>query len=259
MNTSLQDSFPLEHYGHNLTRLARQGVFSPLRGYETSITRLFQILLQREDMKRKCNPILLDLDEMRRWRVVIEAVRQMVAGEAPDPLPTRQVIALNYEALFSEVSTSSRTHSFVAPLQPLDKNEWELAPGDSGSEEVLEQLFSKSFSKRWWPTLEDWNPPNEPLARLQRLFLAVRQSEGQVLLFVNHFQWLLGAEPQRSPIDASHLLKSVLARRDIQLIAACTPEQYRQYIERDAAISRRLQECLIRPDEKSPGDMQVIY
>lgn len=109
---------------------------------------------------------------------------------------------------------------------------------------------SKRIGKGWWPSLEDWHPPDEPLARLQKLFLAVRQSEGQILLFVNHFHWLLGAEQQRSPIDASRLLKPVLARREIQLIAACTPEQYRQYIERDAAISRRLQEYPVRPDEK---------
>ncbi len=251
LKTSPMDSFPLEHYGHNLTHLARQGVFSPLVGYEASVARIFQILLQQEKIRNKYNPLLVDLDGMRRWRVVIEVVRRMVAGEAPDPLPTRQVIALNYEALFANFPAPLRSHSFVAPQWPLpDESEWELALADSGSEDMLEQLFTKYFPGGWWPSLEEWNAPNVALSRLQALFLAVRQSEGQILLFINHFHWLLGGEQQRYQIDASNLLKPMLARCEIQLIGACTPVQYRQYIERDAAISRRLQECYVRSDEE---------
>ncbi len=245
------DPFPLEHYGYNLTHVARQGVFSPLVGYEVSLARIFQILLQQEKIKNKCNPLLMDLDGMRRWRVVIEVVRRMAAGEAPDPLPTRQVIALNYEALFANVPASLSSHAFVAPQQPLpDESEWEVALGDSGSEDMVDQLFTKYFPRGLWPSLEEWNAPNVVLSRLQELFLAVRQAGGRILLFINHFHWLLGGEQQRYAIDASGLLKPVLARREIQLIGACTPAQYRQYIERDAAISRRLQECYIRSDEE---------
>jgi len=245
------DSFPLEHYGHDLTHVARQGVFSPLVGYEASVARIFQILLQQEKIKNKCNPLLMDLDEMRRWRVVMEVVRRMAAGEAPEPFPTRQVIAQNYEALFANIPASLGSHAFVAPERPLpDESEWEAALADSGSEDMLNQLFTKYFPKGLWSPLEEWDAPNVVLARLQALFLAVRQSEGQILLFVNHFHWLLGGEQQRYPIDASGLLKPVLARREIQLIGACTPTQYRQYVERDAAISCRLQEWYLRSDEE---------
>jgi ATP-dependent Clp protease ATP-binding subunit ClpC len=243
--------FPLEHYGHNLTHVAQQGVFSPLVGYEASVARIFQILLQQEKSRHKCNPLLMDLDGMRRWRVVMEVVRRMAAGEAPDPLPTRQVIALNYEALFANVPASLGSHAFVAPERPLpDESEWEAALADSGSEERLDQLFTKYFPRGLWPPLEEWNAPNEVLARLQALFLAVRQAEGRILLFIDHFHWLLGGEQHRYSTDASVLLKPVLARREIQLIGACTPAQYRQYIERDAAIERRLQECYLRSDEE---------
>lgn len=249
------DSFPLEHYGYNLTYLAQQGVFPPLVGYETSVARIIQILLQQEKIRNKCNPLLVDLDEMRRWRVIIEVVRRMAAGEAPEPLPIRQVIALNYEALFANFPASFRSHSLVTPRRPLpDESEWKMALADSGSEDMLEQLFTKYFRGRWWPSLEEWNAPNEVLSRLQELFLAVRQAEGQILLFVNHFHWLLGGEQQRYPVDASDLLKPVLARREIQLIGACTPAHYRQYIERDAAISRRLQECYVKSDEELQRD-----
>lgn len=245
------NSPPLEHYGHNLTRFARQGVFSPLVGYEASVARIFQILLHQQKVINKYNPLLVDLDEMRRWRVVIEVVRRMAAGEAPDPFPTQQVIALNYEALFANLPAYLSSHSFMVPEQPLpSESEWELALSDSGSEEMLEQLFQQCFVGGWWPSLEEWNAPNEVLSRLQWLFLAVRQSEGKIVLFVNHFHRLLGGEHERYQIDARDLLKPTLARHEIQLIGVCTPAQYRQYIERDAAIARRMQECYIQSDKE---------
>ncbi len=247
------DSLPLEQYGHNLTHLARQGVFSPLVGYEASVARIFQILLQREKSRNKYNPLLVDMDGVRPWRIVIELARRMAAGEAPDPLPTWQIIALNYEALFADSSASLRGHSPVIPQRPLpNESEWEMALADSGSEEMLDQLFTKYFPGGWWPPLQEWNAPNIVLSRLQEIFLAVRQAEGRILLFVNHFHRLLGGEQQRYPIDASALLKPALARGEIHLLGACTPTQYRQYIERDAAISRRLQEYDVRSDMLYP-------
>ena len=77
------------------------------------------------------------------------------------------------------------------------------------------------------------------------MFIAMHQVTGAFLLFVDHFHRLVGGERERYPIDAATLLKPALARDQIQLIGACTPAQYRQYIERDAAIQRRCQEiCL---------------
>ncbi len=251
MKTSPMDSLPLEQYGHNLSHLARQGVFPPLVGYEASVAHVFQILLQQEKSRNKYNPLLMDTDGMRRWRLVIEVVRRMAAGEAPDPLPTWQVIALNYEALFADSPASFRNHSLMTLQRPLpNESEWKMALADSGSEDMLDQLLKKYNPGGWWPSLEEWNAPTMVLSRLQKLFLAMRQADEWILLFVNHFHWLLGGEPQRYPIDASSLLKPVLARREVQLIGACTPTQYRQYIERDAAISRRLQECDLKTDEE---------
>ncbi len=248
MKTSSIDSFALERYGHNLTHLARQEIFPPLIGYDVCVARVFQILLRQEKGPNKYNPLLLDTDEMRRWRVILEVVRRMAAGEAPDPLPTREVIALDYEALFARNAGSEESCMFVAPEQSLfDESEWEAALAETGSEEMLDRLFVKYFR---WPPLEEWHAPNEALARLQALFLAVRQTEGHILLFVNHFHWLLGGGPQGHSLDAATLLKPVLARREVQLIGTCTLAQYRQYIERDAAIQRRFQEIVVRSDEE---------
>lgn len=249
MNPSEQETFPLQQYGHNLTHVVRERSIPPLRRYEVAVARLFDILLRWEDSRKKCNPLLLDADEVRRGQVVMEAVRRMAVGEAPEPLATREVIALNFEALFANVPAAESHQQATRPEPLVDENEWDLALGDAGSQEMVEQLLAKYFPKGLWPALEDWNPSNEIFARLQRVFLAVRQSQGRVLLFVNHFHRLLGCDPQEFSIDAAPLFKPVLARREIQLIAACTPEQYQQYIERDAAIARRLQEYHIQADE----------
>lgn len=213
-----------------------------------SVARVFQILLRQEKGPNKYNPLLLDIDEGRRWRVVLEVVRRMATGEAPDPFPTQEVLALNYEALFARNAGSEESHVFVAPKQSLfDESEWKDVLAESGSEEMLERLFMKYFR---WSSLEEWQAPNEVLARLQALFLAVRQAEGRILLFVNHFHWLLGGGPQGYSLDASNLLKPVLAGREGQFIGTCTPAQYRQYIERDAAIQRRFQEFDVRSDKE---------
>ncbi|HZU67118.1 MAG TPA: hypothetical protein VFA09_07555 [Ktedonobacteraceae bacterium] len=251
METSPMDSSPLERYGHNLTHIARQGVFSPLVGYEICVSRIFETLLRREKTNSKYNPLLLDLDGMQRWRVVIEVVRRMTEGEASNPLSTWQVIALNYEALFANIPTSRSSYSFVLPEQSSpDESQWEADLAGPVSEDILEQMFVKYCPGGWWPSLEKWNTPDVVLSRLQALFLAVRQLEEQVVFFINDFHRLIGREWEHSPIDASNLLKPLLARREIQLIGACTPTQYQHSIEGDAAISRRMQEIYLRPDEE---------
>lgn len=239
----MKESSALERYGYNLTWLVQEEVFSALEGYEASLTRLFQILLQRENMRKKCNPLLLDSDGMSRWRVVTEAVRRMASGDVPYPLASRRVIVLDYEALFAVHPLSPGNREFARPRQALlDTAEWDALLQDASWEEIVKWLFS-------WPDLEDYEAPCEVLARLRELFLAIREKQGQVLLFVDHFHRLLGRESSRYSIDATRLLKPVLARREFQLIAACTPDQYRHFIEYDATISRRFQAWEIMPDE----------
>ena len=100
MSSMLNESAPLERYGHNLTTLAKRGAFSPLAGQEAVVNRMFHIL-QR---KNKNVPVILASDEARRWAIMAEVIRQMAMGNAPDPLPSRQVIGLDYEILFTHLS-----------------------------------------------------------------------------------------------------------------------------------------------------------
>jgi ATP-dependent Clp protease ATP-binding subunit ClpB len=228
MSTILNESASLERYGHNLTELAKRGAFSPLIGQDAVVKRMFQVLLR----ENKCNPVLLGSHEAGRWAVLTEVIRRMAIGDAPDPLPNKQVMALDYEALLSDLPKDIfrprviRSYSFEA-----------LIHAKPGSEEwaFLEQLRHRlSLEER-----------DTPMKRLQSLFTAMHQTAGSFLLFVDHFHRIVGGEWDRYPIDAAPLLKPLLARRQIQLMGACNLEQYRQHIERDGAIQRRCQEiCL---------------
>jgi ATP-dependent Clp protease ATP-binding subunit ClpA len=240
LDTFLTDPFPLERYGYNLTHLARQGVFAPSVKYEKYVASIFQILLREN--KGKHSPLLLDSDERRRLQIVTETVRQMAKGEAPDSLSTKQVIALNYEALFTFLPASLEDPFSVAQQSEETAQEGDLAR--FSPEKGADRLFSR-------PTLQQRNVSQIVFSRLQALFLAVRQTEGRVVLFVDHFHRLLGGEEQRYPIDAANLLIPALARHAIQIIGACTLAQYRQHIERFAAIEFRLQAICIESDDES--------
>lgn len=236
MRTIKNELTPLERYGHNLTLLAHQGAFSPLDGQETVMDRVFQVL-QRTS---KCNPVILDEDETRRWPVVARVIRRIAVGNVPHPFSTCQVIALDYGALFTNLSDDTLARQERRRQRASSLVE-KLAQTDPDAEEawaLRDEIFRGS-------PLEEWIAPTMVLERLRSLFLAIQQEAGPFLLFVDHFHRLLGGEWDRYPIDAAPLLKPVLARRQIQLIGTCTVEQYQRYIERDAAMQRRCQEiCL---------------
>ncbi len=76
--------------------------------------------------------------------------------------------------------------------------------------------------------------------RLKSVLEEVR-SAGNVILFLDEFHTLLGAGAAEGAIDAANLLKPALGRGEVQLMGATTPEEYRRYVERDAALTRRFQ------------------
>ncbi len=75
---------------------------------------------------------------------------------------------------------------------------------------------------------------------------------GDVILFVDEMQQLVGAGRSDGPIDVSGMLKPALARGDIQMIGATTREDYRKYVEKDAALCRRFQPIIVEePDDET--------
>ena len=86
--------------------------------------------------------------------------------------------------------------------------------------------------------------------RIKKVLAEVKKA-GNILLFIDELHTIIGAGGAEGAIDASNILKPSLARGEIQLIGATTIEEYRKYIEKDAALERRFQPVTVEePDEE---------
>ena len=82
--------------------------------------------------------------------------------------------------------------------------------------------------------------------RMKRVMDEVRKASGEVILFIDELHTLVGAGAAEGAIDASNIMKPALARGELQCIGATTMDEFRKYIERDAALERRFQPVQVR-------------
>ena len=92
--------------------------------------------------------------------------------------------------------------------------------------------------------------------RLKAVMDEVRQSNGQIMLFIDEIHTVVGAGATDGSLDASNMMKPALARGELQCLGATTEEEYTRYIESDAALERRFQPILVEePDIETSIEM----
>jgi ATP-dependent Clp protease ATP-binding subunit ClpA len=83
--------------------------------------------------------------------------------------------------------------------------------------------------------------------RLKNIMEEIRRAKNSIILFLDELHTVIGAGAAEGAIDASNMLKPALARGELQCIGATTLDEYRKYIEHDAALERRFQPINVEP------------
>ena len=83
--------------------------------------------------------------------------------------------------------------------------------------------------------------------RLKGVLRAISKANGQIILFIDEMHTMVGAGKTEGAMDAGNMLKPALARGELHCIGATTLDEYRQYIEKDAALERRFQKVMVHP------------
>jgi len=178
----------LEKYGRDLTEAARQGKLDPVIGRDDEIRRTIQILSRRT----KNNPVLIGEPGVGKTAIAEGLAQRIVAGDIPQSLKDRKLIALDLGALIAGAK------------------------------------FRGEFEER-----------------LKAVLKEVTESEGKIILFIDEIHTVVGAGATQGAMDAGNLLKPMLARGELRCIGATTLDEYRKYIEKDAALERRFQQVYI--------------
>ena len=189
----------LAKYARDLTEEARQGKLDPVIGRDDEIRRTIQVLARRT----KNNPVLIGEPGVGKTAVVEGLAQRLAAGDVPEGLKDRRVLALDLTQLLAGAK------------------------------------FRGEFEER-----------------LKAVLGEIQAAAGRIILFIDELHMLVGAGRIDGGIDASNMLKPALARGELRCVGATTPDEYRRYIEKDAALARRFQPVTI--DEPSAADAVSI-
>ena len=191
MNNPYEENLqkPLEKYGRDITKAAKDGKIDPVIGRDDEIRSITRILSR----KTKNNPVLIGEPGVGKTAIVEGLAQRIIKGDVPNNLK--------------------------------DKTIWEL---DMGSL-VAGAKYRGEFEER-----------------LKAVLKEVKDSDGNIIMFIDEIHMIVGAGALEGAMDAGNMLKPMLARGEVHCIGATTLNEYRKYIEKDAALERRFQKVLVK-------------
>ena len=179
----------LEKYGVDLTARAREGALDPVIGRDNEIRRVVQVLSRRT----KNNPVLIGEPGVGKTAVVEGLAQRIVAGDVPDSLRDKRLVALDLGAM------------------------------------VAGAKYRGEFEERLRAVLDE-----------------IKGSDGQVVTFIDEMHTVVGAGATgEGAMDASNMLKPMLARGELRMVGATTLDEFREHVEKDPALERRFQPVLV--------------
>ncbi|MFH8342456.1 ATP-dependent Clp protease ATP-binding subunit [Streptomyces sp. AM6-12] len=196
-----QPATTLDEFGRDLTDEAKAGKLDPVVGRAEEIEQTVEILSRRS----KNNPVLIGEPGVGKTAIVEGLAQRIVAGEVPDTLKDKRVVALDLSGM-------------VAGAQ-----------------------YRGQFEER-----------------LKKVIEEVQAASGNIILFIDELHTVVGAGATgEGAMDAGNMLKPALARGDLHVVGATTIDEYRKYVEKDAALERRFQPVMV-PEPTVEETVQIL-